>query len=292
VLHPEHLVGRGPQCTLRLDAPYVSAQHAVIRWNGAEWQVLDRASRNGTRLDGRKLEPGRFYDLEQRCVLSFGHPDECWSLFDASEPAPLVTCIDNGATIRGSNGVITVPSTERARCSLFRVPDGTWRIEIADSTPRAIFDGEEFELDGRRYRLFCPMAVGTTYSRAEGDLAPVLELAVSRDEEYVELSLKYADRVVPLGSRSHNYLLLVLARARHADESANLPAGERGWMYKAQLADALGVTPQQVDGDVFRIRAHFGQHGIAEAASIIERRRRTTQLRLGLEKTLITTTGA
>ncbi|MEI9953495.1 MAG: FHA domain-containing protein [Pseudomonadota bacterium] len=35
VLQPEHLVGRSPQCTLQLVPGYVSAQHALIRWNGS-----------------------------------------------------------------------------------------------------------------------------------------------------------------------------------------------------------------------------------------------------------------
>src|ERR1700742_3630828 len=85
VLLAEHLIGRGPQCALRLaDKNYVSSQHAVIRWSGNAWEVLDRGSRNGTRLDGAALEPGRAYRLQKGSVLSFGHPRERWTLADAS----------------------------------------------------------------------------------------------------------------------------------------------------------------------------------------------------------------
>src|SRR5688572_8838092 len=44
-LMAEHLIGRGPQCALRLDPKYVSTQHAVIRWSGNGWELIDRASR-------------------------------------------------------------------------------------------------------------------------------------------------------------------------------------------------------------------------------------------------------
>jgi hypothetical protein len=53
-------------------------------------------------------------------------------------------------------------------------------------------------------------------------------------------------------------------------------------MDKDALADGFKITPQQIDGEVFRIRKHFAQHGLAESATIIERRPRTKQIRLGL----------
>jgi hypothetical protein len=105
---------------------------------------------------------------------------------------------------------------------------------------------------------------------------------VSSDEDFVELSLEYPQRSVPLGSRSHNYLLLTLARQRLADRAAGLAEPSCGWMDKEQLADGFKITPQQVDGEVFRIRKHFSQHGLPEATTIIERRPRTKQIRVGV----------
>ena len=53
-------------------------------------------------------------------------------------------------------------------------------------------------------------------------------------------------------------------------------------MDKDELADGFKMTPQQVDGEVFRIRKHFGQHGLPESTTVIERRPRTKQIRLGV----------
>jgi hypothetical protein len=267
----------------------VSSQHALIRWIGSGWQVADRASLNGTRVEGRLLERGRFYELEEGAVVSFGDRNERWCLCDATEPLPFVTCLDSGLTINGCSGVITLPTAENPRCALYRAPDGTWRIEDADGRTRAILDGEHFHVGAKRYGFHCPTSLGATYAACASEFTGTLQFAVSKDEEYVELSLCFEDRIVSLGCRAHNYLLLLLARARQADEAANLAAQECGWMYKAQLAEALRVTPQQVDGDVFRIRGHFGQHGVAQSSNIIERRPRTTQLRLGMSKTRIKT---
>jgi hypothetical protein len=114
-----------------------------------------------------------------------------------------------------------------------------------------------------------------------------LLFSVSRDEEYVSLTLRAGERRVDLGARAQNYLLLTLARRRVADAASALPESARGWMYKEDLADALKMSAPQVDGEVFRIRQHFAQHGVAEAASVIERRARTRQLRIGIGKLMI-----
>jgi hypothetical protein len=113
---------------------------------------------------------------------------------------------------------------------------------------------------------------------------PELCFRVSSDEEFVELDLVDASRRVALGSRSHNYLLLTLARSYLADAAAGLPPASSGWMDKEALAKGLSTTPEQIDGEVFRVRKHFARHGLREAAIIIERRPRTKQIRLGLRK--------
>jgi hypothetical protein len=93
---------------------------------------------------------------------------------------------------------------------------------------------------------------------------------------------KSSTKVVQLGHRSHNYLLLLLARARQNDAEAGVSETSCGWMYKEDLANALHMTPAQIDGEIFRIRRHFARHGLPEAATIIERRNRTNQLRIGV----------
>src|SRR5947208_16511878 len=96
LLMTEHLVGRGPQCALRLTGGYVSTQHALIRWDGFGWELLDRGSRNGTQLNGAAVEPGRAYRLLKDAVVTFGHADERWLLADAGEPQTMAVALDSG----------------------------------------------------------------------------------------------------------------------------------------------------------------------------------------------------
>lgn len=282
----QHLIGRGPECALRLSGSYVSTQHALIRWQGHGWELLDRGSRNGTHLNGEPVEPGRPYRLTKGATLNFGHPDETWLLSDATGPEVMLLALDDGASLSGEQGLIGLPSPENPECTLYRDLDGSWKLETADGSVRPLSDGEALESAGRRFRFSLPSAAEATASvHADSSFdAPALCFKVSSDEEFVELDLEYSGRRVSLGSRSHNYLLLTLARSYLADLAAGLPLASSGWMDKEELAKGLNMTPEQIDGEVFRVRKHFARHGLKEAAVILERRPRTKQIRLGLPK--------
>lgn len=283
-LMTEHLVGRGPQCALRLQPGYVSAQHALIRWDGRSWEIIDRGSRNGTQLNGMSLEPGRAYRLLKDAQILFGHTDERWTLVNADEPQTMAVALDTGQALLGAQGLIALPSSNNPLSTLYQDHDATWKLERESGEVEVVVDGQIIECDGRQFRFCCPSSTSATetVSLSPKGATPTLHFAVSSDEDFVELTLEYAERKVPLGSRSHNYLLLTLARQMLADRASSLPDASCGWMDKEQLADGFKTTPQQVDGEVFRIRKHFAQHGLPESISIIERRPRTKQIRLGV----------
>jgi hypothetical protein len=286
ILMAEHLIGRGPQCALRLSASYVSSQHAVVRWAGNGWELLDRGSRNGTRLNGVIVEPGRAYRLLKGAVVSFGHPDERWSLSDTSEPQAMVLALDSGVVRLERFGLIGIPSNENPEVTLFKDADGSWKLEDLEGSLRELGAGHSFELAGQNYVFSCPSTNDLTVSVGTALLTgpPTLNFVVSSDEDFVALSLSYENRSVALGSRAHNYLLLTLARQRLADAANNVAPASSGWVDKDELSAGLRMTPQQVDGEIFRIRRHFASHGIPDSSSVIERRERTRLIRIGFER--------
>jgi pSer/pThr/pTyr-binding forkhead associated (FHA) protein len=283
VLTPEHLIGRGPQCALRLTGNYVSSQHAVIRWFGHGWELLDRGSRNGTQLNGAPAEPGRAYRMSKGAVITFGHQQERWVLADISEPQVMVVAIGSGEARVEHLGMIGIPSNENPECTIFLDVDGAWKLEDADGALVELHDNQSFEARGQQYRFSRPSSNELTESVEPTTGEPAtLHFVVSSDEDFVELTLEYHNRSIALGSRAHNYLLLTLARHKLAELSAGIPEASSGWMDKDQLACGLRITPPQVDGEIFRIRKHFASHGLQESTTIIERRARTKQIRLGL----------
>ena len=286
ILMAEHLIGRGPQCALRLNPSYVSSQHAVIRWSGNGWELIDRGSRNGTRLNGTSVEPGRAYRLLKGAVVTFGHTDESWSLSDSSEPHAMVLALDSREVRLEHFGMIGIPSNENPELTLFKDIDGSWKLENLDGTRRELAAGDSFEVGGQGYIFSYPNSNGLTASvgATAPSTPPTVKFVVSSDEDFVELSLEYDGKNLALGSRAHNYLLLTLARQRLSDSAGDVAPASCGWLDKDQLAVGLRMTPQQIDGEIFRIRRHFASHGVPDSSSVIERRERTRLIRIGFER--------
>jgi len=291
ILEPEHLVGRTSHCSLLLSHAYISGQHALIRWTGTLWEVLDRGSRNGTFLNGVVLPAGPGHRLIQGSVLSLGHPDEQWLVEDASEPRVMVLADSAEVWSLAEDGVIGVPSSAHPESQIYRDTDALWKLERPGRATIALRHGDRFEASGRWWRFSSPDPVGATATSEQSPPAGAggLHFAVSTDEEFVELTVESEARQVNVGSRSHNYLLLTLARIRLQDHASGLPETACGWTDKDDLAQKLATTPEQIDGEVFRIRQHFVRHGLDDAATIIERRPRIKQLRIGWRHLKITT---
>lgn len=49
-------IGRDASCELVCDDPLISRRHAEVRLEDGRWWVIDLGSRNGTRLDARRIE--------------------------------------------------------------------------------------------------------------------------------------------------------------------------------------------------------------------------------------------
>jgi two-component system response regulator HydG len=58
VLDPEreNLIGRGLECTVVLKDPLCSRIHAVVKLDGGRWRICDANSRNGTYVNGQKID--------------------------------------------------------------------------------------------------------------------------------------------------------------------------------------------------------------------------------------------
>lgn len=289
-LEAECIVGRSVHAGLRLLAQYVSTQHAMLRWNGSHWELKDLGSRNGTWLDGVPVEPRRTYPLNVGARLAFGHPSEQWLLESAAPPAVMVLDVSTSAQLIAHDAVLGIPSDESVRATIYKTPAGHWCLDREEHPPLTLSNGMRFEVDGKPWQFCCPEVVSATATSetALPDNPTALHFRVSRDEEYVELIVELADRQMTLGARSHNHLLLTLARARIADAQAEQPDTSSGWLYKEDLISNL-ETPERVDNEIFRIRKHFGKFFPYAAANVIERRFRTRQVRIGFAQLKITT---
>jgi hypothetical protein len=298
LLEADHVIGRAPapKCSLTLNEPYVSGVHAELRWTGQAWEVKDRGSRNGTYLDGRRIDPGVPYAVALGCKIGFGRVERAWEMVDDSAPVAMAVPLDGSEPVTLDGEFIALPSRDDPRATIYRGSDGSWVLESPDDPPRAIAHMQTFEAAGRLWR-FCRSDLSPSTLAASG-LSTVIGLhvrdlslffSVSRDEEYVSLRMTCGHRDFDMGARQHNYLLLTLGRRRLAEASQGIPEASCGWVDQDDLSHDPSMAPPQLNCHVFRIREQFAKAGVADAAAIVERRPRPWQLRVGTGRIAIAT---
>lgn len=279
-LEPEHLVGRSPRSSLVLEHELVSSQHAVLRWTGTEWTLRDLGSRNGTFISGMRITRAP-HPVPAGAKVCFGSTDVEWELIDATEPRPLLVSLEDGSSLHIDGEVVALPSPDNPLVTIFRARNGAWLLEQAAGT-RPLGTDDTFEVAGRRWRFrSATFLMRTTVAASEEAEAPKLIFSVSSDEEHVELFAELGDERIALGTSPRYYLLLTLARQRVADRAQGMPETSCGWMHHEDLQKALALGQQHLNIDVFRIRRQLAERNLPSGATVIERRIRTRQLRLG-----------
>lgn len=282
------LVGRSSSCTVRLDEPRASAEHARIEHRQGAWTVRDLGSRNGTFFNGERLDRGGARPLAAGDELMFGGAGATWILADASPPVAMARRLLDGAILPATAGLLALPSADEPLASIVEADAGDWTVEV-DGTARLAADGEVLSVGGQAFVLHLPTPLPVTV-QGEGDEPSAgfqglgLALRVSHDEETVEVSLRARDGLRVLSPRAHHYTLLTLARLRlRAREAPHLAEPQRGWVSVDDLCRMLGMDEVKLNVEIYRIRRDMAAHGLANAAQIIERRRGSRQLRLATE---------
>jgi hypothetical protein len=286
VLEAHHLVGRSHRCSLRLTEPSVSGEHASLRWTGGVWVAKDLGSRFGTYVNGVLLQPGVPVNLKKDARLAFGREKQTWQLIDDGPPEVMVVPESGGPVLVRSDGLIAIPSIDRPAAVVFQRLDGRWVLDQSGQVD-VIEEHVPFVVEGTRWRLANATPLDMTSRLGEARELMALEevrlrFAVSRNEEHVEVSAHWRGRTVALGARSHNYLLLTLARMRKRDNERGEPAASAGWVDQEELGRLLQFSPERMNLDIFRARRQFGAEGFIPPASIVERRPAARALRIGV----------
>ncbi len=288
------LVGRSSACTLRLDDPLASGEHARLAFAGGTWSVRDLGSRNGTFLDGARLDSGATRALAAGDRLAFGNLATIWTLADASPPVAMARRLADDATIPAVDGMLALPDADAPSVCVFEGRGGAWIAEV-DGEARTAHDGEVLHVAGQPFMLHLPVAQSATVDAAapRPTLSAVdLSLRVSRDEDHVEVSVAAQGGSRLLPPRAHHYTLLTLARARLRDQGVpGLAEPQRGWVYVDDLCRSLSMEENHLNVEIYRIRQDFAAIGLADATSVVERRRGSRQVRLGTPRLAIAVMG-
>ena len=287
------LVGRSSACSVLIDDPRASAEHAAIAWSGEHWEVRDLGSLNGTWLDGRRLTAGERAPLQRDSRLAFGGGD-AWILADVRPAGPAARNEATSEIVHSTSGLLALPSADEPRATIFRRADGQWLIELG-SELRTLADRDRLDLDSAAWLVFLPGELGPLPDTLEAEGSPLvlgaitLSFAPSLDEEHVDVRVRTDDgneRLLP--PRSSHYMLLTLARARIKDAQDGVAPDEQGWIYSTDLADMLQYTAERLNLEIFRCRTLFARLGCVDATQLIERRASSRQLRIGTARLHVT----
>lgn len=280
------LIGRSSTCALHIDDKRVSGEHATLAWDGSSWTLRDLASRNGTFVDGTRLESGSSTVLTKGMRLSFGQPDDGFVIADVGAPAALAQRGD--IVLHAVDGQLALPDSNTPTVVVYADGHGGWTGEQGGET-FTVQDGQELTVDDQAWTLRLPAHLeGTATVDAGPTLDTIrLEFAVSRDEEHVELTVLHRGKRIPLEAREHGYTLLTLARARMAD--AELPFAEQGWLDRDQLLKMLGTDTNALNVGIYRARGQLAAAGVDGAAGVVEVRRGRRRFGVEPERVSITT---
>jgi FHA domain len=286
------LVGRGPHCTLRLDDPLASSEHARLRWREGKWSIRDLGSSNGTLVDDIPLVPGKDHPLAEGALIHLGNREMGWRLTDVRPPQARATS-EADEVLSHDRGILTLPAGDTPECQVF-LQDAGWVVERR-GVVSLVRDQQVLELESGRWQLELPLQEERIESTYEGPASVSgfdrlsLHFRVSHDGDDVTLSVGHDGEMIELGARAFGDMLLSLAEARlnDAKNRAELPTTEHGWVYVDDLIrEAHLADDQQLNQYVFHARKQLARLGVDDAARLIERRR-SGRLRLGTARVVI-----
>lgn len=231
---------------------------------------FDLGSRNGTFVDGERIEPGRPVVVDLGSELAFGDIRDLYELADASPPSAVAVELERGDVEAAAGDLLAPPSEALPEVSIYRNAADAWVQESGAGESAPAIDQSVILAGGRAWRLHLPLPTEETPIVYNGPTLEsiTLRLAVSSDEEVVEMTVIHRGKETRLEAREHGYAILTLARLRLA--AKDQPVRERGWIDRDRLLKMLRTDPNAFNVAVHRARQQLLAAGIRGAAGIVE----------------------
>lgn len=263
----------------------MTKEHALFRWVGDGWEMRDLSSRNGTFLDGKKLEQREQVRVELGSLVAFGDPEDIFEMI--ADSPPVFARSEDGDCLEATGNELHLPDAENPELIVYN--DGeAWCIEdvIAGESRRAR-NGEEVQFGDRIWHLSVP-EVEVATSQLERPQGMELFFDVSVNQEHITITVIQDGTSTVLPNRSHSYLLLVLARERlEGANNRELPEQDRGWVHMDDLTRMLRANANQIGSLIFRAKKQFREAGLLGADGIVESRSGTGERRIGVSRIVI-----
>lgn len=278
-------VGRAADNDVVVPTTSASSVHASIEWRGGgSWELKDLGSRNGTFLNGERIESGAWRRLEPRAVLAFGTPELTWTVEDLDRPQAEAKCRETGDVRFSTDHILTLNEDPNDWADVVEDVPGSWVLELRGRCD-PVADQQTIEVGGNHWTLTLPTAeprtepIGGAVEAVAADVR--MRFRVSADLEHVQVLVTFKD-LEWASSRAYARALLELANARLRDRDQGGHPEEHGWLYADDLCAQAGYESEsRLNVEIHRARREFARAGLPNAATLVQRRRGTRQIRIG-----------
>lgn len=283
IVRSPHVFGRHPATahTILTDQS-ASRIHATVYWEGNSWLIKDSSS-NGTFLNAQRLTVGQKYKLTKSDTIQFGDTQATpWLVVDLSQPKSMLFLKGKHSHCIELNDLTVLPHNTHPEISIYRNSQSQWVMENQHEHI-VLESGDLVTVDEQQWVFISPDDIDETKPVVQTpEEPPVLNFAVSKDEEHVDLTIQFNQQNIQLGERVHHYLLLCLARKRISDQRLGINHQEQGWLEKEILSKMTGMDEKHINIQIYRFRKHIlSIPNTAHLLSLIERRR--GQLRIATD---------
>lgn len=242
-----------------INMPEISRHHAIIEHNQGNWLIRD-VSTNGIWINEKKICKNLPYQLCLNDKIDFAGPGRnSFVVGDLSADCQFLVSQSNSNKVIEIKDQLLLPNEqESTHITYFDSMLNYWFIEDLFTNDRQVLiDGGLISVFNDQWQFYCSSPSTMTKqikSEVAQNIQYALSFTVSLDEENTQLTLNIANKTVDLGTRSHHYLLLLLARTRILDKQAGLESELQGWMYREELTKALGIQMNNMNIMLHRAR--------------------------------------
>ena len=269
-LKPVHVFGRDPNVSdYLLAADQCSRMHCVIQWQNGRWLLRDE-SRNGSYINGEKVQKGQNIALHKGDTVTFSnHDDLSWTFTDTAMPQPALVALD-GTGFFELQTLNILPNENAPECQVLKQGQ-KWIFEKEDDF-RPISEGSEVQISNKSWKFHTNFLLDETEFKSQNNTQKTtLTFNVSRSEEHIQLIVETPNIRVDLGSKTHHYLLLEMARHSLEDIAAN--DNDRGWIDNELLLQNLKIDINHLNIQIYRARKAMRKHSEFWSQNMIGRRR-------------------
>lgn len=277
----ETVVGRG-HAGVVIDHRTVSAQHARVSYFDGAWHIRDLGSKNGTFVDGQRVEVGPWRRLEGGMRIDLGGAPS-FRVADLRPPT-MHARSEGGVIALPIDGVLALPSSDAPEVLVMQGLEG--HVLERDGQAVPVADGTEVAAGGQLWRIFIGGSdadlLETQPTTPARDLRSTrLVFTEALEAGLVRLCVTADDGQVTVSGRPFIAVLLHLARARLEDRLESLEEHECGWRSRRDILGSLKITPEKLNLDLHRARRVLLAEGVHGVDTLIERRRERGMLRIG-----------